>query len=408
MSSDSARQNRLSTVRAYAQWIARARPADYLIELSAAPSSLPVIGRSLAPLGGLAALGVWGARYLPDTLAMRRNSERGSTSSADRKRDERAQAAGLALAALQGIVAPDDLAQPWPTPKETAPWVEARGQRKYVYRTAVQYGPNQSQVLDVWRRERLPGKPAPVLIYVPGGAWVVGSRVLQGHALMSYLAEQGWICLGMQYRTSPQHRWPRHIQDVKAAIAWARANARKYGGDPNFVAIAGCSAGGHLASLAGLTPHDKQWDDELPPNSDTSVDAVVSLYGRYDWADDSTIERQRFNRFLERVVVKRTQARHPEIFHDASPVNRTRSDAPPFLVVHGSRDGLIPVGEARAFVEQLRSESRSQVGYLELPGAGHGFDLLDGPRTAAVNTAVGLFLNSVMRARRVAAADEVV
>ncbi|WP_068272220.1 alpha/beta hydrolase [Aldersonia kunmingensis] len=407
MSSDSAQQNRRSTVRAYAEWIARARPADYLIELSAAPSSLPVIGRSLAPLGGVAALGVWGARYLPDNLATRRKSEKGSNR-ADRKRSQQAQAPELALAALQGIVAPDELAQPWPAPSESAPWVEARGQRKYVYRQAVQYGDDPSQKLDVWRRERLPGKPAPVLLYVPGGAWVVGSRILQGHALMSHLAEQGWVCLGMQYRTSPQHRWPRHIQDVKAAVAWARANARKYGGDPNFVAIAGCSAGGHLASLAGLTPDDPQWDTELPADADTSVDAVVSLYGRYDWADNSTVERKRFVKFLERVVVKRTRARHPQLYREASPVVRTRADAPPFLVVHGSRDGLIPVGEARAFVEQLRSHSKSEVGYLELPGAGHGFDLLDGPRTAAVNIAVGLFLNSIVRSRRVAAAGEVV
>lgn len=407
MSSDSAKQNRRSTVRAYVEWIARARPADYLIELSAAPSALPIIGPSLAPLGGVAALGVWGARYLPDSLAMRRKSERGSSTS-ERKRNDRAEAPDLALAALQGIVAPDELAKPWPVPSAAAPWTEARGQRKYVYRQAVQYGDDSSQKLDVWRKERLPGKGAPVLLYVPGGAWVVGSRILQGHALMSHLAEQGWVCLGMQYRTSPQNRWPRHIQDVKAAIAWARANAAKYGGDPNFVAIAGCSAGGHLASLAGLTPNDPQWENELPPTSDTSVDAVVSLYGRYDWADDSTVERKRFVKFLERVVVKRTLARYPEIFREASPVTRTHTEAPPFLVVHGSRDGLIPVGEARAFVEQLRSESNSGVGYFELPGAGHGFDLLDGPRTAAVNNAVGLFLNNIVRSRRIASASEVV
>ena len=56
------------------------------------------------------------------------------------------------------------------------------------------------------------------------------------------------------------HRWPRHIIDVKTAIAWARANVDKFGGDRNFVAVAGCSAGGHLSALAGLTPDDPQYE----------------------------------------------------------------------------------------------------------------------------------------------------
>jgi acetyl esterase/lipase len=99
--------------------------------------------------------------------------------------------------------------------------------------------------------------------------------------------------------------------------------------------------------------------------------------------------------FLERVVVKRSQSRHPEIFRAASPTERVHSFAPPFLAVHGTNDGLIPVGEARAFVERLRSVSDSGVGYIELPGVGHGFDLVDGMRTAPVVAAIGRFLNHV-------------
>jgi acetyl esterase/lipase len=71
--------------------------------------------------------------------------------------------------------------------------------------------------------------------------------MLQGYALMAELAAQGWVCLSIGYRVSPRHRWPRHVMDVKAAVAWARANVQHFGGDPNFVAIAGCSAGGHLS-----------------------------------------------------------------------------------------------------------------------------------------------------------------
>src|SRR5262249_20353044 len=154
--------------------------------------------------------------------------------------------------------------------------------------------------------------------------------------------------------------------------------------DRNFVAIAGCSAGGHLGALAGLTPDDTTFAAELPEGADSSVDAVVGIYGRYDWEDRSTPERVRFVDFLERVVVKRSIARHPEVFRDASPIARVHRNAPPFLVIHGSKDSVIPVEQARSFVDRLRSVSNSLVSYVELPGAGHAFDLIDGPRAGAM------------------------
>ncbi|ORB09751.1 esterase, partial [Mycolicibacterium moriokaense] len=78
---------------------------------------------------------------------------------------------------------------------------------------------------------------APVLVFVPGGAWVHGSRLLQGYALMSHLAELGWVCLSIDYRVSPKNTWPDHIVDVKRALAWIKENIADYGGDPDFVAI---------------------------------------------------------------------------------------------------------------------------------------------------------------------------
>jgi acetyl esterase/lipase len=397
----------LRAIRAYGKWVLRARPADYLIALSAAPASLPVVGRHVAPIGGMAALGVYGSRYLPDMIVAKGRS-RLSPGGAQRRKQERSQTNDLAVAALQDLVPATELAKPWPVPLRMAPMWKARSQRHHVYRASTRYGAKPSQLLDVWRRKDLPSEPAPVMVYVPGGAWVFGSRVLQGHALMSHLAELGWICLSVEYRTSPQHRWPAQILDVKAAIAWARANVAQYGGDPNFIAITGCSAGGHLAALAALTPDDPQWQSDLPDDADTSVDAVVSMYGRYDWEDRSTAERNRFMDFLERVVVKRSQSRHPETFRSASPLARVRADAPPFLVIHGSEDGLIPVEEARVFVDDLRSVSDAAVSYVELPGAGHGFDLTDGARTGAVNNAIGLFLDCVARNRLTAPAVKVV
>jgi acetyl esterase/lipase len=147
---------------------------------------------------------------------------------------------------------------------------------------------------------------------------------------------------------------------------------------------------------------------DLPEGSDTTVDAVVGIYGRYDWEDRSTPERDRFVDFLERVVVNRKIAKHPEIFRKASPIARVHPDAPPFLIVHGSGDTVIPAAQARSFVERLRSVSRSVVSYAELPGAGHGFDMTCGTRTGSMATAIGLFLNQIHRNRSLINAEEVI
>ncbi|HME47662.1 alpha/beta hydrolase [Mycobacterium sp.] len=388
---------------AHARWLLRARPVDYLLAMSTAPASLPFVGRHFEPLGGLAALGVWGARYLPDGVSTVVGRCLAADAATVRNSHRTATPAVLA-AALREVVPVDDAAMPWPRAERLAPVWKTRRYRKHVHRTSVRYGNSPCQVLDVWRINDLPAQPAPVLLFVPGGAWVFGKRELQGHALMAHLAELGWVCLSIEYRTAPRHRWPLQLTDIKSAIAWARANVDRFGGDRDFIALAGCSAGGHLAALAGLTPNDPEMQLDLPPGSDTSVDGVISIYGRYDWQDRSTRERARFIDFLERVVVQKRLSRHPDVFRKASPIARIRQDQnpPPFLVIHGSADMIIPVGEARAFVAELRSVSRAPVGYVELPGAGHAFDLTDGVRTGPVVGAIGSFLGHIHRHRRMA------
>src|SRR5262249_42762608 len=146
------------------------------------------------------------------------------------------------------------------------------------------YGPpGRATLADIWRQRDLPrdGK-APVLVQVPGGAWAIGWRRPQAYPLMSHLADRGWICVSLNYRVSPLHTWPDHIVDVKRALAWVKDNIASYGGDPDFVAITGGSAGGHLAALAALTPNDPAFQPGFE-DADTSVVAAVPVYGRYDW-----------------------------------------------------------------------------------------------------------------------------
>jgi acetyl esterase/lipase len=260
----------------------------------------------------------------------------------------------------------------------------------------VSYGPHgRANLADIWRRRDLDrnGK-APVMLEVPGGAWMIGWRRPQAYPLMSHLVSQGWVCVAMNYRVAPVHNWPDHIVDVKRALAWIKENIAAYGGDPNFVAISGGSAGGHLTALAALTPNDPMFQPGFE-ESDTSVVAAVPYYGRYDWFSTEAPGRAQFVEMLEKLVVKRKLSTHRDIYLDASPIRHVRADAPPFFVLHGTDDSLIPVEEAREFVEELRSVSKSPVAYAELPNAQHAFDIFGSPRAHKCADAVAKFLSWV-------------
>ena len=144
----------------------------------------------------------------------------------------------------------------------------------------VQYGPEKGQVLDVWRGKNLdPSTPAPVLVFVPGGGWVTGTTTLQGHVLLGMLADMGWVCVSTGYRTAPANRWPTHIHDVKRALAWVHKNIAEHGGDPSRIAIAGASAGGHLASICAFTQNNPAYQPGFEDER-THVTAAIGIYGR--------------------------------------------------------------------------------------------------------------------------------
>src|SRR6476469_6017200 len=106
----------------------------------------------------------------------------------------------------------------------------------------------------------------------------------QGYPLLSHMAERGWICVSIDYRVSPRNTWPDHIVDVKRALAWIKENIAEHGGDPDFVAITGGSAGGHLCALAALTAHLPEFQPGFE-DADTAVAAAVPFYGIYDFVD---------------------------------------------------------------------------------------------------------------------------
>ena len=290
-----------------------------------------------------------------------------------------------------------------PTDRGTRIWPlrTTVARRRFVDKqNVVSYGPHgRANLADIWRRSDLPRDAhAPVLLQVPGGAWMLGWRRPQAYPLMSHLVSRGWVCVSMNYRVSPWHTWPDHIVDVKRALAWVKENIARYGGDPGFVAISGGSAGGHLASLAALTPNEPRFQPGFE-EADTSVVAAVPFYGRYDWYSTDGDGRSEFVRVLETLIVKHKLDTHRHIYLDASPIQYIRPDAPPFFVLHGADDSLIPVAEAREFVAELRAVSKAPVAYAELPYAQHAFDIFGSPRAHRSAEAVARFLSWVYLTR---------
>ena len=273
----------------------------------------------------------------------------------------------------------------------------------------VAYDPRHGKrgLLDVYRQRGADLRDAPVLVQVHGGAWSVGSKDEQGVPLMHHMAARGWVCFSVNYRLSPRDPFPAQIIDVKRALAWVKEHAREYGGDPRFVAITGGSAGGHLAALAALTPGDPAYQPGFE-DADTSVQAAVPFYGVYDLAGSIGTPRsvQMRDRFLARRLLFADPSKDLERFRQASPLARVHAGAPPMLVIHGARDSLVEVEQARHFVRALREVSRQPVAYAELPGTQHAFDIFPSIRSAAVTRGVERFLRWTYDAAIRAAADE--
>ncbi len=287
---------------------------------------------------------------------------------------------------------PADLATPW---RNLVNPFRMRDERIRVIRNiayAEEFG--RRGMLDVWLPREGDLANAPVLLQVHGGGWTIGTKEQQGIPLMQHMAARGWICVAINYRLAPRDAFPAHIIDVKRAIAWIREHIAEYGGDPNYIAITGGSAGGHLTALAASTANDPTYQPGFE-DADTSLQAAIPFYAYYDFAGTTGLpgsEKVR-DMFLGPRIVQQTYAEAREVFEAASPILRVTADAPDFFVIHGEHDTLAPIGQARQFVERLREITKGVVVYAELPGTQHAFDVFPSIRSSHVVRAVERFLN---------------
>ncbi len=248
--------------------------------------------------------------------------------------------------------------------------------------------------LDIYHA-RSGNRLAPVLMYVHGGAWILGSRREQGLPLIHRMARAGWVVVAVDYRLSPAATFPDHLVDLKRAMAWVRAHIADYGGDPGFVAVAGNSAGGHLAALFALTAGDTRYQPGFE-TVDTTAAACVPYYGIHDFTDRFGHWPHRgMTTLLKYKVMKADPETDRERYEEASPMSRIHAGAPPFLLVHGDHDTLAPVAESRRFQELFRAACDAPIGFIEVPGAQHAFELFPSVRETVVNSGVQRFLEAV-------------
>jgi acetyl esterase/lipase len=233
----------------------------------------------------------------------------------------------------------------------------------------VAYGDaGKRNLMDLYRRRDAPAESGPVLIHFHGGHFQIGHKSREALPLIYRLASDGWLCISANYRLRAAGRFPNSLIDAKAVVAWARTHAADHGADPSLIVVAGGSAGGHLASMAALTPNHPAFQ---PPGADvdTTVAAAVCLYGYYG---------------------RRTSGEPA-----SCPEDYITPGAPPFLIAAGDIDNQIDVSHADRFVERLRDVSAAPVVYFRLPGAQHAFDLFRSLRFDQVVDGIVAFLGWV-------------
>eukprot|EP00644_Phytophthora_capsici_P016414 jgi/Phyca11/535350/estExt2_fgenesh1_pg.C_PHYCAscaffold_340078 len=271
-------------------------------------------------------------------------------------------------------------------------------------------------LMDVYKHQDAP-PDAPIFLYIHGGGWVIGDRRIPPFACVYQVASMGWIVCVIDYRLSPGVAFPAHLIDSKRAVAYLRQNARaEFDANPEFIVVGGESAGGHLASLVGLTADDKSLQPGFE-EVDTSVRAVVDNYGVHDFTDRHGIYYSRDKtrgliHYLEFLVMQKKLKDNSEDFERASPIAYLDDDRaacrreliPPFMITHGTHDNTVAFKDSRVFFDRLRhyrqnlpqhiaSYQETQLGgvqdvFVKVPYASHMFNFLLSPRALAHNDAV--------------------
>ncbi|MEU2775744.1 alpha/beta hydrolase [Streptomyces sp. NPDC007162] len=253
-----------------------------------------------------------------------------------------------------------------------------------------------SLCLDLYKPEG-PAGLLPSLVWMHGGGWKIGDKADDSASLTPIVA-LGYAVASVNYRLLGDAPWPAQLHDVKAAIRWVRANAEMHGLDPDRIAAGGASAGGHLASMAGLTAGDRGLDGEVGPYTGVSseVRAVAAMFAPTDllmMGAPSELERQILprSRGAELLGIEHVDD-DPAAARAASPRHVVHAGAPPHLLLHGDRDAVIPIDQSRLLHDTLSAAGVTSV-LMVFAGVGHAADVFTGP--TAVGAVVGFLADQM-------------
>lgn len=258
---------------------------------------------------------------------------------------------------------------------------------------------NPRHRLDLYLPKRRASEPLPVVVYFHGGAWMAGDKSDGAGRLLPLLRTGAYAGASAAYRLSGEATWPAQLHDCKAAIRWVRANAERYGFDPERIAVWGRSAGGHLALLVGATGDEPALEGDVGPHAGVSsrVAAVVSFFGVSDLlgliGQPGDIDRSQPDA-PEALLIGGALRAHPERARAASPVAHASAGDPPVLTVHGTDDRTVPFDQAVRLDAALRAAGVPHV-LVRVEGAGHG------DFGTAADDRVLAFLDRHLRGRRV-------
>jgi len=213
----------------------------------------------------------------------------------------------------------------------------------------------------------------PLILYVHGGAWRAGTK---SDVPIYDLLGQGFAIASVDYRLSTQAQFPAQAHDIKAAIRYLRANAAQLHINTGKIAIAGSSAGGHLAALVGVTNGQKELEGKVGDHLDQSSDiaCIISLYGA---SNLQTILGQSTEHGLEmrvpalKLLLGDVPAKKSELAKLASPVAHLDKTEPPLLLIHGDADPQMPPQQSEEFAKAYQAAGLT-VTHLVLPGSLHG------------------------------------
>lgn len=229
----------------------------------------------------------------------------------------------------------------------------------------------------------------PVVLWIHGGAWLMGDRRLPPAFWpvglhFQKIVDAGYALATIDYRHSKEAPFPAQLHDAKAALRYLRRFAGDLGIDAGRVVVWGESAGGHLAALVGLTGGQAEWDGEEGVGAgDTTVSAVVDWYGVHD-ASILELRGMPFDLPALPASHVETLSREPlgilaegsplgdDALRLCSPITHVRGDAPPFLLVHGEADALVPIVQSEVFAAAL-TEAGASVELRRVPGADHAW-----------------------------------